>query len=551
MKKWYGKVLALLLAVSMVLNVPVMTEAADTSKVSKSDIVILYDNDVHCATNGYEDISALKKELKKQSNYVTLVSCGDFLQGGVIGAVSKGEAIVKIMNKVGYDVVTLGNHEFDYGMKRLKSLMKTLNAKVTSCNFINAKTQKSLYNNYVIKTYGKTKVAFVGVSTPESITKSTPAYFQDENGKYLYKFCGDSTGKTLYNKVQKSVNAARKNGADYVVALTHLGTEDVTTRWSAQSLVKNTYGINVVLDGHSHSTVEALKVKNSKGSKVTISSTGTKFSNVGQLVITKKGKISTQLLPLDEEHHYENATMKAYIDKITATYEEQLSQVIGKTEVGLTTLDAEGNRAIRKAETNMGDFCADALRITLGADIGLMNGGGIRANIAEGDVTYNDLISVFPWSNYGCVIKATGQQIKDALELGAKNYPEESGGFLQVSGLKYTIDSSKPSNVVTNTESGVFEKVDGEYRVMDIQVWNATTSAYEPIDLTKTYKVAGVNYTLRLHGDGYTMFDGCTVVKDNTMVDNEVLRTYLVDYLNGVIGDQYKDPTGEGRITIK
>lgn len=545
MKKMYGKLLSFVLAMAMVFSVPVVSDAAVVSSVDKSDIVILYDNDVHCEVDGYVEMAAIKKEMQSQSNYVSLVSCGDFVQGGVIGSISKGEAVVKIMNNIGYDVVTLGNHEFDYAIPQLKSLMLDLDAKVVSSNFLKKSTGKPVFSSYTIKKYGKTKVAFVGVTTPETFTKSTPAYFQNSKGEFIYDFCGDATGKALYKRVQTAVNAARKNGADYVVALTHLGTESVTKRWSAQSLVKNTYGIDVVLDGHSHSTVEFLKVKNKKGKSVTISSTGTKFANVGELVITKKGKITTKLISLGEDEE-----TKSYVEGIKDEYNKLLEEVIGKTEVDLTTLDADGNRAVRNAETNLGDFCADAFRSVMDADIGMMNGGGIRANIAAGNLTYNNMLSVFPWSNYGCVIEATGQQIKDALEMGAKNYPEESGGFLQVSGLKYTIDASIPSSVVTNADTGMFEKVNGKYRVTDIQVWNAQKSAYEPIDLQSTYTVAGTNYTLRNNGDGYTMFDGCKVVKDNTMVDNDVLRVYLTDVLKGVVDEQYKDPAGQGRITI-
>ena len=545
MKKMYGKLLSFVLAMAMVFSVPVVSDAAVVSSVDKSDIVILYDNDVHCEVDGYIEMAAIKKELQSQSNYVSLVSCGDFVQGGVIGSISKGEAIVKIMNNIGYDVVTLGNHEFDYAIPQLKSLMLDLDAKVVSSNFLKKSTGKPVFSSYTIKKYGKTKVAFVGVTTPETFTKSTPAYFQNSKGEFIYDFCGDATGKALYKRVQTAVNAARKNGADYVVALTHLGTESVTKRWSAQSLVKNTYGIDVVLDGHSHSTVESLKVKNKKGKSVTISSTGTKFANVGELVITKKGKITTKLISLGEDEE-----TKSYVEGIKDEYNKLLEEVIGKTEVDLTTLGADGNRAVRNAETNLGDFCADAFRSVMDADIGMMNGGGIRANITAGNLTYNNMLSVFPWSNYGCVIEATGQQIKDALEMGAKNYPEESGGFLQVSGLKYTIDASIPSSVVTNADTGMFEKVNGKYRVTDIQVWNAQKSAYEPIDLQSTYTVAGTNYTLRNNGDGYTMFDGCKVVKDNTMVDNDVLRVYLTDVLKGVVDEQYKDPAGQGRITI-
>ncbi len=550
MKKVYGKLLSFALMVTMTFSTPVVTQAEVVSSVGKNDIVILYDNDVHCNVDSYEDMAALKKEMQEQSNYVSVVSCGDYLQGDVIGAISKGKAIVQIMNKVGYDVVAIGNHEFDYGVPRLKSLVKSMNAKVVASNFVKKSTGKPVFRSYTIKTYGKKKVAFVGVTTPESFTKSTPAYFQNSKGEFIYDFYGDSTGKLLAERVQKVVNTARKNGADYVVALTHMGTEGVTTQWDVQHLIKNTYGIDVVLDGHSHSTVPSMKVKNKNGKKITVSSTGTKFSNIGQLVIRKNGSITTELIPIDEEHQYEDAETKAYIDQVKAKYEKRLNQVIGKTEVDLTTLGANGERAIRNAETNMGDFCTDAARSAMDADVAIINGGGIRADIAAGDITYKDLVSVFPWNNELCVIEATGQQIKDALELGAKNYPEENGGFMQVSGMKYVIDASVPSSVVTDEQTGMFEKVDGTYRVKDIQVWNTARTKYEPIKLKKTYKLAGINYTLRQNGDGFTMFDGNKVIKDNVMLDTQSLSIYLTDVLDGVVGEDYKDPAGQGRITI-
>ena len=550
MKKVYGKLLSFALMVTMTFSTPVATQAEVVSSVGKNDIVILYDNDVHCNVDSYEDMAALKKEMQEQSNYVSVVSCGDYLQGDVIGAISKGKAIVQIMNKVGYDVVAIGNHEFDYGVPRLKSLVKSMNAKVVASNFVKKSTGKPVFRSYTIKTYGKKKVAFVGVTTPESFTKSTPAYFQNSKGKFIYDFYGDSTGKLLAERVQKVVNTARKNGADYVVALTHMGTEGVTTQWDVQHLIKNTYGIDVVLDGHSHSTVPSMKVKNKNGKKITVSSTGTKFSNIGQLVIRKNGSITTELIPIDEEHQYEDAETKVYIDQVKAKYDKRLNQVIGKTEVDLTTLSANGERAIRNAETNMGDFCTDAVRSAMDADVAIINGGGIRADIAAGDITYKDLVSVFPWNNELCVIEATGQQIKDALELGAKNYPEENGGFMQVSGMKYVIDASVPSSVVTDEQTGMFEKVDGTYRVKDIQVWNTARTKYEPIKLKKTYKLAGINYTLRQNGDGFTMFDGNKVIKDNVMLDTQSLSIYLTDVLDGVVGEDYKDPAGQGRITI-
>ncbi len=549
MKKKHLRLLSLALMLTLVLC-PVTADADTTSAVNKNDIVILYDNDVHCNVEGYEDMAALKKEMQSKSRYVSVVSCGDYLQGDVIGAISKGKAIVSIMNEVGYDVVTLGNHEFDYGVKRLKNLMKSLNATVTSSNFVKKKTGSPLFSSYTIKKYGKKKVAFVGITTPESFTSSTPDYFKNSNGKLIYGFCGDSSGKLLAKQVQEAVDEAREEGADYVVALSHLGTEGVTAQWSAQKLIQNTSGIDVVLDGHSHSTIESMKVKNKNGKKITLSSTGTKFANIGRLVISKTGSISTMLYTIDDEHQYADEATKTYIDSVTSKYDKRLEKVIGSTEIGLTMLNADGSRAIRSAETNLGDFCTDAFRYAMEADIAIINGGGIRSDIKAGEITYRDLISVFPWNNEVSVIEVTGQQLKDALELGAKNYPEENGGFMQVSGIKYTIDASVPSSVVIAESTAMFEKVDGAYRVKNIKVWNSKKAAYEPLKLKKTYRLAGINYTLRKNGDGFTMFDGCKLIKDSTMIDTQTLSVYLTDVLGGVVGEEYSDPTGQGRITI-
>jgi len=557
------KVLSVLLAVALVFGmsgVPnqlvqaaTTTTAASTTpadSVTSGDIVILYDNDVHCAVDGYASISALKQDMKAKTDYVSLVSSGDFAQGATIGALSKGDTIINIMNQVGYDVVTLGNHEFDYQMKQLIKLTDKLACPVVSTNFMNLETKKSVFPGYTMKKYGDKKVAFIGITTPESITKSTPAYFQDEDGKYIYDFCNDKTGIALYTRVQKTINIAKKAGADYVVALAHLGTDGTTNIWTSTSVINNTTGIDVMLDGHSHSTYATNTVKDKEGKDVVVSSTGTKFANIGELLITKDGKISTQLVSL-KEYTKTDSAVKAYIAEVQAAYKAQTEKVIGKTTVDLTTLNTETKkRAVRTAETNLGDFCADALRNVLDADVAIMNGGGIRADVAKGDITYNHLLTVFPWSNMGCVMQVTGQQIKDALEMGAKNYPEESGGFLQVSGMTYEINSATPTSVKVD-EKGMFVSVNGKYRVQNIQVLNSKTGKYVKLDLKKKYKLAGINYTLKSSGDGYTMFKNDKILKDEVAVDNEILITYLTKNLKGVVGEEYANPAGQGRIVIK
>lgn len=555
LQKVLSLMLAFALVVGMVPAASVMAEettaapvVSPTEGISEDDIVILYDNDAHCSIDGYAKVAELKDEMETKTDYVTLVSSGDFIQGGLAGALSKGEWIVDIMNATGYDIVTLGNHEFDFQLDQLFSLTNYLDAKVVSCNFKDLAKDKSVYAPYKIVKYGDKKVAFVGISTPESITKSTPAYFQNEEGEYIYGFCNDATGEALYACVQKAVNQARKEGADYVVAIAHLGTEGSTEYWSSTAVVENTTGIDVMLDGHSHSTFEADIVKNEAGKKVIVSQTGTKFDNIGKLVITKDGKISTELVSLDT-YTAQDEEVAALVEKVTAEQEKQTGKVIGKTNVDLTTLDpVTGNRAVRSSETNLGDFCADALRTVLDADIAVMNGGGIRADIPTGDITYANFVSVYPWGNMACVIEVTGQQLKDALELGAMNFPNESGGFLQVSGIKYKINSKIASSVKVD-EEGLFQSVEGKYRVKKIKIYNEETGKYEKLDLNKTYTLAGINYTLKSCGDGFTMFKGSKVVKDDVAVDCEVLITYVTDFLDGIVGAEYAKP--QGRIKVK
>ena len=556
LQKAFSVMLALALVIGMVPATNVMAEETTTAEpvvsptegINEDDIVILYDNDAHCSIEGYAKVAELKDEMEAKTDYVTLVSSGDFIQGGLAGALSKGEWIIDIMNAAEYDIVTLGNHEFDFQLPQLFSLMNYLDAKVVSCNFKDLQKDKSVYSPYKIVKYGDKKIAFVGVSTPESITKSTPAYFQNEKGEYIYGFCNDATGEALYACVQKAVNQARKAGADYVVAIAHLGTEGSTEYWSSTAVAENTTGIDVILDGHSHSTFETSVLKNEAGKEVIVSQTGTKFENIGRLVITKDGKISTKLVSL-ESYTGQDEEVAALVEKVTAEQEKQTGKVIGKTKVDLTTLDpVTGNRAVRNSETNLGDFCADALRTVLDTDIAIMNGGGIRADIPAGNITYANFVSVFPWGNLACVVEVTGQQLKDALELGAMNFPNESGGFLQVSGIKYKINSKIASSVKVD-EEGLFQSVEGKYRVKKIKIYNEETGKYEKLDLNKTYTLGGINYTLKSCGDGFTMFKGSKVVKDDIAVDCEVLITYVTEYLGGTVGEEYAKP--QGRIKIK
>ena len=505
------KFLSLLLTMAMVLSLAVTVNAA----APKEDITILHTNDVHCDYEKYAKVATLHKSAD------LLVDAGDHVQGGVIGTLSKGEYIVDIMNYLKYDAAVPGNHEFDYGMDQFLHIAKDL-AKYPyiSANFT-GKDGKPYFDAYKMFEVKGVKVAFVGVCTPETFTKSTPTYFQDANGNYIYGFCEGNNGADLYNAVQKAIDAAKAAGADYVIGLGHLGIDEQSSPWMSKEVIANTTGFDAFIDGHSHSTFSET-IKDKSGKEVVFEQTGTKLANVGKIIIKADGTITHENVDLNTVEP--DAEAAAYIQTITDKFDALQKQVVAKTSVELTINGADGKRAVRNAETNLGDLCADAYRILLGADIAFVNGGGVRDNIKVGDIT--------------------GQQIKDALELGSAAYPGESGGFLQVSGLTYTINADIPSSVVKNDKSE-FVKVDGAYRVSDIMVGG------QPLDVNKTYTLASHNYMLKDAGDGYTMFGTKNVklLKDGVMIDNQVLINYIVNNLGGVVGEQYAAP--QGRITIK
>ena len=514
------------------------------------DVVILHTNDTHCGIEenmGYAGLVWYENQMKEETPYVTLVDAGDAIQGAPVGTLSEGEYLVQIMNKAGYDFAVPGNHEFDYGMEKLLGLSARLDCGYSACNFVNLPSKTQVFAPYRIMEYDDIQVAFVGVATPESITKSTPAYFQDQFGRYRFRFCEDETGEALYSQVQSAVDQARGEGADYVIMVGHLGDNGITEKWSSRSVIANTTGIDAAIDGHSHE-VCVENVPNENGEMVVLTQTGTKFANTGKLTITTDGQIQASHVSAvtdAEGNPAKDAEMESFINGIKSQYEESLKVVLGRTDVDLMDKDPEtGLRAVRKAETNLGDLCADASRYMMGADIGFMNGGGIRAGIEAGDITYEDALSVFPYGNMICMAEVSGQKIKDALEMGVKNYPEESGGFIHVSGLTYTVDSSVPSSVVLD-EKRNFVSVGGEYRVRDIYVGE------DPLDVNRTYTLASHNYWLKSGGDGMSMLMGCPILKDETMVDVDTITSYISEYLGGTVGEEYKDPRGQGRITIK
>ena len=547
------KLLCFLLAAVLLLAIPVGGAAADEEK--NPDIVILFTSDIHCGIDqgfGYAGLEQIRDYLIDEGNDVILVDDGDNIQGEPVGTMTKGEALIDLMNAMGYDVAIPGNHEFDYGMDQFLSLVEKADYPYISCNF-NYKGEL-VFEPYVIRELGGKKVAFVGVTTPQTLVSSTPKYFMDENGEYVYGFFQDETGEGVYNAVQSAVDDARAEGADYVVVMGHMGNEAECFPWTYGDVISHTSGIDVFLDGHSHDTDQVI-VKNKDGENVPRSACGTKLACVGWCRITADGVISTGLYTWDNSVSapkllvIENDMAEA-VNAASEELNEKLNEVVASTQVELTindpvVVDDNGRpiRMIRRAETNLGDLCADAYRLQSGADIAFVNGGGIRVSIPAGDITLGNILSVHPFGNSMCVIEVTGQQILDALEWGSRAVPGETGGFLQVSGLSYEIHSYIESSC-TSDENGMFTGVAGERRVQNVLVDG------KPIDPEATYTLASHNYMLLNNGDGYTMFDGAPLLQDSVKLDNQVLIDYITENLEGVIGPEYEDLAGEGRIVI-
>ena len=524
-----------------------------------NDVIVLFTNDVHCGIDdsiGYAGLAAYKKDMNEKYRYVVLADCGDFVQGAYEGTVSKGEYLVDLMNEVGYDFAIFGNHEFDYGIEQLRSNVRRSDAQFLNCNITYTGNGEDWISSetrpYEIKTYGRIKVAFIGVSTPWTTSGSTPARFM-ENGDFVYDFCQDEDGQRFYDTVQKNVDECLKNGADYVVVLSHLGVEvSADSPFTSLELIENTTGIDVILDGHSHTEAACWIHQNKNGEDVLLSSTGTKLSNIGKLVLGKDGTASVGYID-----HYEkkDAGITEKIEQMRSSFAEQMNSVVGHLNTDLLCSDADGVRMVRSREIPIGDFVADAYRTMAGADIGMCNGGGIRADLNSGDITYEDIIAVSPYGNSLCAVKVTGQEVVDMLEYfyryvqadyvkDGKAYGED-GSFQQVSGLKFTIDTSVESTAKSD-ENDAFTGISGARRISDVMVLK--DGKYVPIDLSAVYTLASHDYMIKNGGSGMMHF-----LADHELVIDESVSDYqvLIDYMNMLGGDLSQYRSAENRITVK
>ncbi len=504
-------------------------------------IAIIYDNDVHCAVDNYPQLAALRNIVQRQTPYVTTVSSGDFLQGDLIGAASKGGSIVTILNAIDYDLVTLGNHEFDYGMPRLLELSDSLDASIVCCNLRDVKTDTNLFEPYHIVTYGNTVIAFLGISTPATIAATSPAYFQDEQGNVKYDFSENNIIAT----VQHAINNAHRDGAQYIIALSHLGDQMEQDTNTSIALIQKTIGLDVVLDGHSHSVIPDTIIRDKQGNPVLLSSTGSSLRNIGMLTLDSSGRFQSQLIP--SSSCATDSTIYRIVTHEKKRILAQGSSTLATTDFPLSDSDAQGNRAVRNQETTLGNLCADALRIELGTDIVILNGGGFRAGIPAGNINANVLKRVMPFDNSCCVATMTGQKILDALEYCVSPLPAETGNFPQISGMKFTIDLSATPTVI-NDYQGLFVGIVGDRRIKNLQILNSITQQYESVDPQKTYTIASLSYLIQQQGSG-GMLRYATLQRDTQSSVIEILSLYLKHTLNGKVPQSYKK-TNE-RITIK
>lgn len=548
----------------------------------KADVTILYTNDVHTYIDNkspkptYAAIAALKKSIEDTGRDVLLVDAGDHIQGTAYGSMDDGATIIELMNEAGYDLATPGNHEFDYGMARAKAVIQEADFPYVSCNWVDLRTGFNVLPSVKFFFVGGRKIAFVGVTTPETFTKSTPAYFMnDAQTKYIYDILGGEDGQKLYDAVQEAIDKAEFWGADTIIGLGHLGVDPSSSPWTSEEVIAHTHGFTAFIDGHSHTVMANKQVTDASGKAVTLTQTGSYFKNIGKMTVGADGTITTELI---DTYEGLDAAVAATASNWISAVDDMLGEEIAVGDTKFYINDpATGKRRIRSGETNLGDFVADGIYTyfneieELHCDIAIMNGGGIRTDVEAGPWSFKTCKTVSPFGNVACLMSVTGQQIQDALEFGARfagAEGKENGGFLQVAGARYTIHPMIPNTVQTN-DKNVWTGSATTPRVSNVEIYDKTTGTYQPLDPNATYALAGMNYTLRNLGDGFAMFDGATLIKDYVSEDYLVMSSYaamfggvdanglphlasanspLADYPGYLLN--YEDPYGAGRIQM-
>lgn len=532
-------------------------DSVETEKKS-NDIVILVTSDTHCSPEksfGMAGLYRIREKFQKEGCEVLLVDDGDEIEGHgeMFGTVTQGEQVIDLMNKMGYDCAIPGNHEFVYGADYFVNLTKKANFPYLSCNIF--KNGKRVFRPYIIKEVRGKKIAFVGATTPRTLGYyNSISLFMNSNGRVVYDFMDGGKGKSLNAAIQNNVNKAREEGADYVFLIAHIGQAKKYKEYeNITYVIQNTTGIDAVLDGHSHDA-RRFEVDNAEGRPVPRIGIGSKFSRIGYVRISEEtGKLDVGLYAWTSSV---NATelfgikneMSEEVDKALKKYKNTFNGKRGTAQYPLLSTDpvktdANGKtiNLVNKSETNLGDFVADAFRWATGADIALVTSDKIGSNLEAGDVSMADMYHSLPNARKIIVVKASGEQILDALEWAVRRYPKGNAGFLQVSGISFKIDTSVESHV--KSKNGYFTRVAGKRRVTHVRVNG------QPLERKKDYTVASYISFLWRSSDGFNMFKECKRVKTDSRLDFQILTDYFQKSLNGTIGAKYKDPSGQKRIT--
>ena len=544
------KVLSLLMAVVMTFSLAVTANAAEeTAQDLNGDIVILHTNDVHGAIAGYAKVAALKDAYEARGAYVLLMDAGDFIQGDPTVSTSEGATAVELMNLAGYDVVSLGNHEFDYGYQNLKDLEADADFAIVDANVL-YNGRVAFEDNLVFTAPDGTKIGVFGLDTPETATKAHPAKIQGVT--FL-------AGEDLYDCAQEQVDALTAEGCNYVICLGHLGIDDESAGNRSIDLLENVDGIDLFIDGHSHSTQDditaaltaasqaggnEISVDSSMVNGTVLTSTGTKLESVGVVTIDgETGRIDASTVSAASLTD-EDADVAARAAAIQKEIDDEYGTVFATTEVALNGEREPGNRT---EETNLGDLITDALvwgaeREGTEVDAAVTNGGGIRASIAAGDITKKDINTVLPFGNTLSIVQVTGAELLEALEASTYCTPTSIGGFPQVSGIEFTVDTTKAY------DQGELYPGSTYYGPKSIQRVTIETVGGEPFDANATYTIA-TNDFMAAGGDTYYAFAAASVNYDLGIAMDEVVMDYITDELKGTVtAEAYGEPAG--RITV-
>ena len=528
------------------------------------DIIILHTNDVHCGINdtiGYDGLMLYKKELQRNYKNVILVDGGDHIQGNIVGLLSKGLDIIEIMNKVGYDIAVLGNHEFDYGVDALNECSNKLKCGYISANFCYRKTKLPVYDAYKIIEAGDKKIGFLGVTTPLTLVKSCLHSITDENKNMVYDFLSGNEGQEFYNTVQNYINDLKNNKkVDYIILIDHIGDGSETiSKYSSSELLSNITGINAMIDGHTHK-VYSKTGKDKEGNNVILAQTGTKLTNIGLIKIKTDGKITSEMISKVPEPKVKEGAKKIkrtggkevwvdteiyeLIKNMTNKFSDELDEKIGFCAFSFkinTSKDKDHHKhTCRSEECPLGNLITDSMLSFGNVQIAFKNAGAIRTDLFKGDITYKDILDVLPFSNEIVVKTVLGKDILDALELSMSYLPNKSPRFVQVSGISFKVNATKKSTVKLD-ENEMFVEVMGERRVYDVKVGN------EYLDLNKEYNISLDEYSAD-GGDGFSMFGKYEDDYPTGKSEDELLLKYIKEDLNGIIPDKYK--TKEERIII-